>query len=385
MWKSWKKLYGVFMLWTSIKCLHRFTNLDDVVPVYDSMVYGIHYSRLAVVPALFFALMMTLNFKYKWSAVWFAFFYGYCAHLDIKFYNNHYYLEALLSFIIGVSKPLNEKHNVVRMILMVYFFAGLAKLDYEWVGGDFMRGKLAQAGFFKLVPSVLCQSVAILFSLGGIVVDIGAAFTLSSRNTRVRFWGILMTSCFHVTNKLLFGIGLFPWMMLCSNVLFVKPLRKRHWAQICLTMKIVFMVQLLLPLRYLVLGNDPDWDGIHKFNSWRMMKRSLDCDFFNITVVAPNGFAHNALLIQNGKVEFGRGMLMLDYQQANRLCTYPSKIPQIARRIVPPNYQVFADAWVSMNLQTKRPILNPFINYRSAECNWHGWCDFIVPRSMLLQ
>ena len=65
------------------------------------------------------------------------------------------------------------------------------------------------------------ESAAYFFSYGGLIYDLFVGSMLLYSKT---FWiGIILTIGFHCTNKFLFNIGIFPYVMIASTSLFFHP------------------------------------------------------------------------------------------------------------------------------------------------------------------
>ena len=56
---------------------------------------------------------------------------------------------------------------------------------------------------------------------GGLLIDLLFVFFMLNRRTRV--FGFMAVVTFHLINSRLFGIGIFPWFMIASTLIFFKP------------------------------------------------------------------------------------------------------------------------------------------------------------------
>lgn len=143
-------------------------------------------------------------------------------------------------------------------------------------------------------------------SYGGLFYDLMVGFALLFR---VTLWPAVLASLFfHVTNKLVFNIGIFPWMMIASTVFFFDPDATRYVfsllrfekyeptvipkkfrevsARALTVVEVLILVgitvflahQILLPLRHWTYHDDVAWNEYgHQF-SWRMKLRTKKCD-----------------------------------------------------------------------------------------------------------
>ena len=60
-----------------------------------------------------------------------------------------------------------------------------------------------------------------VFSYGGLLFDLLIGFMLINRRTRLLALPLLLF--FHLLNAFLFNIGVFPWLMIASTVVFFAP------------------------------------------------------------------------------------------------------------------------------------------------------------------
>jgi hypothetical protein len=139
-----------------------------------------------------------------------------------------------------------------------------------------------------------------LLSYVGLLIDLSAPFLLSFRRTLPIGAGICVA--FHLANAWLFRIGVFPWLMIASLVLFAEPgwprglLRRPAPApgpaeaggRAGLVLLCGYLlVQLALPLRHWLHPGDVNWNEAgHRF-SWRMKLRDKEVDELAIHVVDP--------------------------------------------------------------------------------------------------
>uniref|UniRef100_A0A8C6QAH6 Gamma-glutamyl carboxylase n=1 Tax=Nannospalax galili TaxID=1026970 RepID=A0A8C6QAH6_NANGA len=185
------------------------------------------------------ALGMMLGLCYRISCVLFLLPYWYVFLLDKTSWNNHSYLYGLLAFQLtfmdanhywSVDGLLNaQKRNahvplwnytVLRgQIFIVYFIAGVKKLDADWVEGYSME-HLSRHWLFSPFKLVLSEELTSLLVVHwcGLLLDLSAGFLLFFDASRSI--GLLFVSYFHCMNSQLFSIGMFPYVMLASSPLF---------------------------------------------------------------------------------------------------------------------------------------------------------------------
>ncbi|KAB1256706.1 Vitamin K-dependent gamma-carboxylase [Camelus dromedarius] len=211
------------------------------------------------------ALGVMLGLCYRISCVLFLLPYWYVFLLDKTSWNNHSYLYGLLAFqltfldanhywyesvdgLLSARKrnahvPLWNYAVLRGQIFIVYFVAGVKKLDADWVEGYSMESLSRHWLFspFKLVLSEEMTSLLVVHWCG-LLLDLSAGFLLffdASRSV-----GLLFVSYFHCMNSQLFSIGMFPYVMLASSPLFCSPEWPRKLVAHCPK-----RLQGLLPLR----------------------------------------------------------------------------------------------------------------------------------------
>ena len=156
-------------------------------------------------------------------------------------YLNHRYLAALFAFLFAVvpagavwsvdarrsrTTPTVPKWSVDLVRLQVgipYFFAGLAKLNFDWLfrAEPLATGLKANADV-PIVGSYLTNdALAHVLAWGSAALDLFVPFLLLHRRTRTIAFGFALA--FHMINSRLFDIGMFPWMMIIGTTVFFDP------------------------------------------------------------------------------------------------------------------------------------------------------------------
>ncbi|XP_017266135.1 vitamin K-dependent gamma-carboxylase [Kryptolebias marmoratus] len=188
------------------------------------------------------ALGIMLGCFYRLSCLMFISTYWYVFFLDKTAWNNHSYLYGLISFqltimngnrywsVDGLRRPsIRNAHvplwnyTLLRMqIFIVYFIAGVKKLDADWVEGYSMSYLAHHWLFdpFKLILPVDLVSRLVVHG-GGLILDLTAGYLLFFDTTRpIAFFFV---SYFHCMNSQLFSIGMFSYTMLSTSALFCYP------------------------------------------------------------------------------------------------------------------------------------------------------------------
>ena len=263
------------------------------------------------------AIGIALGLFYRLSAILFFITFTYSELLDATNYLNHYYLVILLSFLL-IFLPANRKYAIdvwrkptiktdkvpawtvyilIFQLSCVYFFAGLAKLNADWLFNAMPmtiwlpeRSHIPLLGYFFQF-----RETAYVFSYFGAFYDLTIwAFLLNSRTRPLAYLAVI---AFHVLTKILFNIGLFPMIMITSTLIFfsgewhkkihlsiinllkinpapqkpslTKDFRLSSWTKYALITYIA--IQLLLPFRYLLYPNHLFWSEEGYRFSWRVM------------------------------------------------------------------------------------------------------------------
>ncbi|XP_039625315.1 vitamin K-dependent gamma-carboxylase isoform X2 [Polypterus senegalus] len=197
---------------------------------------------LLYVVMLFGALGIMLGCLYRISCLMFISTYWYVFFLDKTTWNNHSYLYGLIGFQLTImdanrywsidgffnSKKKNAhvplwNYTVLRaQIFIVYFIAGVKKLDGDWVGGYSMN-YLSQHWLFDPFRLIFTDEMTSLIVVhgGGLILDLTAGYLLFFDATRPIT--IVFVTYFHCMNSQLFSIGMFPYAMLATTPLFCYP------------------------------------------------------------------------------------------------------------------------------------------------------------------
>ena len=263
------------------------------------------------------SLGIILGCLYRLSATLYFFLFMYVELLDKTYYLNHYYLVTLLTFWL-IWVPAHHWYSVDSKLFpelrsttcynwhimifkvqlsIVYFFAGLAKVNPDWIFraqpmATWLPGKhqLPVIGSFMHL-----KEVAFLFSWIGCVYDLTIWIFLWIRKTRVLAYIAVLV--FHVMTGILFPrIGMFPLIMITSTLIFFSSnVHERLLMMIgggfsenvanykyivpagkvklfvSRILLLYFVLQLLLPLRYLQFSGNLFWHEKGYRFGWRVM------------------------------------------------------------------------------------------------------------------
>ncbi len=174
-------------------------------------------------------------------------------------------------------------------IALVYFFAGFAKLNADWlISAEPLRTWLPVHADAPLIGRLLAEpALAYVMSFAGAAFDLSVGPLLFFRRTRL--WAYLTAASFHVAVWLLFPIGVFSWVMIVSGSIFFEP----DWPRRLLDRRLLpaagpgappslrssaaglafayLALQLLVPLRFLLYPGNPNWTEEAFRFAWRVM------------------------------------------------------------------------------------------------------------------
>jgi vitamin K-dependent gamma-carboxylase len=169
--------------------------------------------------------------------------FGYFLFMESTVYTHHYYLIFLLPFLMcfghsgstfSLDSLISKKSRRTEVdywevfllrfqICVVFFFGAIAKMNADWLI-DAAPLYLNTIRHFSPLGLPLHEKwVAVLFSWGGMLTDLGLAILLATgRWPRLTF---LWLCAFNGVNVFMFGLGIktFPYLMVASYILFLPP------------------------------------------------------------------------------------------------------------------------------------------------------------------
>ncbi len=276
------------------------------------------YTYLIFFVCGFSALMVAIGYKYRIAMALFFVSFTYIELMDKTTYLNHYYFISVVSFLM-LFLPANtyfsvdaRQHpkkafkyvpvwtiNSLKLLLgIVYVYAGLAKLNSDWlVKGMPLKIWLPSKFDTPLLGNLVQTEWApYAFSWLGTGYDLFIPFLLLYRRTRVLAFVAVVV--FHVLTRVLFPIGMFPYIMIVSTLIFfdarvhrkilgffTKMLRlsktldgvgatwrpKNSFKMAYVVLIGFFALQVLVPFRYLCYPGELFWTEEGYRFSWRVM------------------------------------------------------------------------------------------------------------------
>jgi hypothetical protein len=273
-----------------------YLGLDWVHPWSDLGVY-VHFGVMFVA-----AVSLAVGFFPRVSAGVFALLFTYAELWEKAAYLNHYYFVSLVAVLLMVVRTDGYfsvrpnagartvpwmSYGIVRFqIAVVYFYAGFAKLNADWLfrGEPLATWLRPHADLFTLGGVVPLVAVALAMSWAGAIFDLTIWAWMS--NARTRPWAFVCAVVFHLTVWALFPIGVFSFVMILGLSIFfsaswprrfvrlpqvevggTRPLSPVAWAAVALWC----VVQLAVPLRFVAYETPVNWAEEGYRFAWRVM------------------------------------------------------------------------------------------------------------------
>ncbi|WP_420553782.1 HTTM domain-containing protein [Tenacibaculum aiptasiae] len=318
--------FGVMMLGSIIRFwYHGWIESLYINPKFHFTYYGFEwvktlgsYTYLLFAICAISALLIAIGYKYRIAIVIFFLSFTYIELMDKTTYLNHYYFISLVSFILiflpanayfSIDAKLNSKLSyqkvpqytvdVIKLMLgIVYFYAGLAKLNSDWLFRASPLNIWLPVQYDLPIVGVLMPKTWFHFAMSwaGALYDLTIPFLLLYKRTRL--FAFFMVVVFHVFTRILFPIGMFPFIMIVSTLIFFSPnfhhkiinliakalrISKEsfnHGKTLIYSVKqrvivnifaVFFIIQLLFPFRYLAYPGELFWTEEGYRFSWRVM------------------------------------------------------------------------------------------------------------------
>jgi hypothetical protein len=363
------------------------------------------------------AIGIALGLFYRLNMALFFLGFTYVELIDKTTYLNHYYFISLISLLmiflpLHASYSLDCRHrpSVYRaevpiwivwalkvQISIVYFFGGISKIKPDWLlEAQPLRIWLSANTDLPIIGTMMDDVwLAYVLSWGSMLFDLSIPFLLSFR--RIRPFGFLLVWVFHGFTHLFFYIGMFPWVMIVSTLLFLPAETHRKWLSWLglsakdaeqhareelkpaivrtgyLALGLFFLFQCLMPFRYLLYPGNLLWTEQGFRYGWNIMLMEKS--------------AHLELYVRNpanGQETVVQPSDYLTRQQQRMVATQPDMILQYAHFVAKicrekgvANPEVRAECYASVNGQASRLLIDPTVDLTKEK-------ESLMPKAWIL-
>ncbi|WP_460969727.1 HTTM domain-containing protein [Spirosoma migulaei] len=356
------------------------------------------------------ALLVAIGLMYRVAIVILFLSFTYIELIDKSTYLNHYYFTSMVCFLL-IFLPAHAYFSVdayrrrdlladqipawcldsLRLfVALLYFFAGLAKVNSDWlINAQPLRIWLPAHNDLPLIGFLFNYPwVPYVFSLFGCLYDLLIPMLLWNRPTRP--WAYAAVVVFHGLTALLFPIGMFPYIMIVTALIFfsasfhqkisqqlgswlaipysfLRPQRLYVYQPIvanvlpCL-LAIFFAIQLAFPFRYLLYPGELFWTEQGYRFSWRVM------------LMEKAGYAQFTVKDHLGHQTIVNNSNFLTPLQEKMMSTQPDMLLQYAHILRDyytrqgfQNPEVYVDSYVALNGRLGKPLVEPTINLANKQ------------------
>lgn len=425
------RLFFGFMMFASIVrfWLNGWIEKLYIAPKFFFSYYGFEwvkpigeYTYLLFIVCGLSALFVAVGYKYRLAIITFFLSFTYIELMDKTTYLNHYYFISILSFLL-IFLPANAYYSIdawkdrtklyqriprwcvdsIKLLLgLVYFYAGLAKINSDWLFRAMpLKIWLPSKYDLPFLGDLLQQEwMHYFFSWSGMLYDLFIPFLLLWKRTR--FVAFLMVIVFHVLTRVLFPIGMFPYIMIVSALIFFSPKTHHKILQVIsgifkisksvfdnskelvlqpakrkiLTgvVGLFFVIQILLPWRYLLYPGELFWTEEGFRFSWRVMLMEK-AGYAQFKIV--DGETGRRFYVDNSDFLTPFQEKQMSFQP-DFILEYAHFLAEHFRKDGHENIEVYVENYVALNGRKSRPYIDPDVNLLNfAESFRHK--TFILP------
>ncbi|UFH57385.1 HTTM domain-containing protein [Spirosoma sp. KNUC1025] len=356
------------------------------------------------------ALFVAIGLLYRAAIVSLFLSFTYIELIDKSTYLNHYYfvsMVCLLLIVLPAHRYVSVDAHQGRVLPadripawcldalkvfvgLLYVYAGLAKLNSDWLFDALpLRIWLPAHNDLPVVGFLFNYAwVPYVFSWFGCLYDLSIPFLLWNRSTRP--WAYAAVVVFHGLTALLFPIGMFPYIMIVTALIFfstgfheriirrlgnffsfsnqfLRPNRTYTYRpisrRIVVGLLVVFLLfQIVFPFRYLLYPGELFWTEQGYRFSWRVM------------LMEKAGYAQFTVKDSAGHRVIVNNTDFLTPLQEKMMSTQPDMLLQYAH-LLRDYYsqhgfrapQVYVDSYVALNGRMGRPLIDPNTNLANEQ------------------
>ena len=351
------------------------------------------------------AILVSIGLYYRIASAGLFLTFTYIELIDKATYLNHYYFVSMICLMMAFlpahtyfsidswrrkgiasnSIPLWCMHALKCFVCIVYLYAGLAKLNSDWLfHAQPLRIWLPAKNDIPLIGSLFnFEWVAYVFSWTGCLYDLTIPLFLIYERTRALAYAAVVL--FHSLTSILFPIGMFPYIMMATALIFFsagfheKILRQfrrwsgseksvvepvtcyrypKVWGKILPWGFAVFLlIQVSLPWRYLLYPDELFWTEEGYRFSWRVM------------LMEKAGYAQFMVRDAEGRHAMVDNRDFLTPLQEKMMSTQPDMMLQYAHilynHFVSQGFsypEIYVDSYVTVNGRLGKPLVNATTN-----------------------
>jgi len=302
---------------------------------------------------------------------------------------------SLDAWIVSFLRPNSTKTKVpywsiwsLRVLfVIVYFHAGAAKINEDWLAGEPLSNWLAQRQdnipFYDYIFGF--PNMGVILSWLGLVFElIAVPMLLLSKSVLpwpIRYFILFSSFAFHAINKMIFGLGILPYMFWLISTIYFDPdwpeflfrkmddyanprQKNKSWRQLNKNQKsvlgflfIFLTIQFLFPFRSFLYTGNVNWTMQCYNFSWKFrvndLRGGLDTKFW---LIDPR---------DNSKIPVDVNSL-IDNLQASKVYCNPVLMHQFAHKVANlweevhgRKPKVTVDTNCSLNYRQKQPMIDP--------------------------
>lgn len=347
------------------------------------------------------ALAVAVGLKYRLAILTFFLSFTYIELMDKTTYLNHYYFISVLSFLMiflpanayfSLDNLLKKKSyssipkwcadSVKLLISIVYIYAGLAKINSDWLFKAMpLKIWLPSKYDLPFIGNSLMQQNWFHYAMSwsGMFYDLFIPFLLLYKKTR--WFAFALVVFFHVFTRVLFPIGMFPYVMIVGALIFfdaslhekilnifrsglkflkLKTTVLKHevyhynFQKLAIgTLILFFTIQLVMPFRYLLYKNELFWTEEGFRFSWRvMLMEKMGYTTFKIV----DGKSGKGFVVDNTDFLTSFQEKQMSFQP-DFILEYAHYLGDHFRDQGHQNVQVFAESYVALNGRLSQPYI----------------------------
>jgi hypothetical protein len=392
--RFWAKGW-IYDLYIKPKYFFSFYGFEFVKPLSE-------YTYILFVVCAVSAMLVALGLFYRVASILLFFSFTYIELMDKSTYLNHYYFISMISlmmvflpahvyFSIDSSRSKQLRADAIPQwnidvlklfVCFVYVFAGLAKVNSDWLLEALpLRMWLPAKNDIPLIGPVFNYLwIAYAFSWAGCLYDLSIPFLLLKKSTR--YFAFIAVFLFHILTAILFPIGMFPYIMIATALIFfssefhqrivnkigtwisvshdfLQPAKRYNYSRrgasvVVAIFCIFFLIQIALPFRYWLYPGELFWTEEGYRFSWRVM------------LMEKAGHAQFRVKDSDGRQVAVDNTQFLTTLQEKMMSTQPDMILQYAH-ILKEHFkkegfqspEVYVDSYVALNGRLGKPLIDP--------------------------